>query len=46
MWQTWNTMPTWGHYLTRLVLVAAVLCVSACTTPLAPLGAFCVNAAV
>ena len=33
MWQSWNASPTWWNHLMRLVLIAAVLCVSACTAP-------------
>jgi hypothetical protein len=33
MWPTWNTVRTWWHHVMLLVLVAVVLCVSACTTP-------------
>jgi hypothetical protein len=33
MRSTWNTVPTWWKHVMRVVLVAMVLCVSACTTP-------------
>jgi hypothetical protein len=32
MWPTWNTLPAGWPYVMRIVLVAVVLCVSACTT--------------
>jgi hypothetical protein len=33
MWQIWNTSMIWWHHMMRVVLVSALLCVSACTTP-------------
>jgi hypothetical protein len=33
MTQLWNTSSTWWNDLTRAVLVALALCVSACTGP-------------
>jgi hypothetical protein len=33
MWQPWNTSSTWRNHLMRGVLVALVLCMSACTAP-------------
>jgi hypothetical protein len=32
MWYTWNTLPTGWKHIMRVVLVAVVLCVAACTT--------------
>jgi Magnesium chelatase, subunit ChlI len=33
MWHTWKTLPPWRHHAMRVMLVAVVLFVSACTTP-------------
>jgi hypothetical protein len=33
MLHRWNTVPTWWKHVMRVVLIAVVLCVSACTTP-------------
>jgi hypothetical protein len=33
MWQPWNTVRTWWKHVMRVVVVAVVVCVSACTTP-------------
>ena len=33
MWKPWNSVPTWWKHVMRVVVVAVVLCVSACTTP-------------
>ena len=33
MWHRWNTVPTWWKHVMRVVLIAVVLCVSACATP-------------
>jgi hypothetical protein len=33
MWPTWGTLPTGWNRVMRVVLVAVVLWVSACTTP-------------
>jgi len=33
MWQTWKIVPTWWKYVMGVVLVAVVLCGSACTAP-------------
>jgi hypothetical protein len=33
MWQTWNTSSTGWYYALRVMLVAGVLFVSACTGP-------------
>jgi hypothetical protein len=33
MWPTWTTAPTWWNQVMRVVLVAMILFVSACTAP-------------
>jgi hypothetical protein len=33
MWPIWKGFPTWWNHLMQVLLLAVVLCISACTAP-------------